>query len=58
MFGLGITEILIIGVIILLFTRAKKLPQIGGDLGKAISNFRHAFRGGEKRDGEVKKIDG
>ncbi len=56
MFGLGITEIIVIGVVILLFTRAKKLPQIGGDLGKAVTNFRYAFRG-EEKDSGMKKID-
>ncbi len=57
MFGLGITEILIVGLIILVFVSGRKLPQIGGDLGKAISNFRHSIRGEDKKEEDVKKID-
>ncbi len=58
MFGLGITEILIIGLIILLFTSGRKLPQIGADLGKAISSFKQSFRGEAPKDDPVKKLKG
>ena len=40
MFGLGATELMILAVIILLFFGARRLPEIGGNLGKAISEFR------------------
>ena len=40
MFGLGTTELLIIGGIVLLIFGAKRLPEIGKGLGGAIREFR------------------
>ena len=42
MFGIGTQEILIILVIGLVVFGAKRLPEIGGGLGRAIRNFRQA----------------
>lgn len=42
MFSVGPTQILLILVIVLLIFGAKKLPEIGGGLGKALHNFRKA----------------
>lgn len=42
MFSVGPMQILLILVIVLLIFGAKKLPEIGGGLGKAIRNFRRA----------------
>ena len=40
MFGLGATELLIIlGIVVLIFG-ARRLPEIGSGLGKAIKNFK------------------
>ena len=39
-FGLGPTELIIIPGIALLLFGAKKLPEIGSSLGKAIKEFR------------------
>ncbi len=44
MFGLGITELIIILVIILIMFGAGKLPEIGEGLGRGISNFRKSIR--------------
>jgi sec-independent protein translocase protein TatA len=44
MFGLGMSELLVILVIILIIFGAGKLPEIGGGLGKAIRNFKDANR--------------
>ncbi len=41
MFGLGATELLIIGGIVLLIFGAKRLPDIGKGLGGAIKEFRN-----------------
>jgi sec-independent protein translocase protein TatA len=42
--GFGVWELLIILVIVLVIFGAKKLPEIGGGIGKAISNFKRASR--------------
>ncbi|OIQ48804.1 Sec-independent protein translocase protein TatA [Pseudodesulfovibrio hydrargyri] len=40
--GFGVWELLIILLIVLVIFGAKKLPEIGGGIGKAISNFKKA----------------
>lgn len=40
MFGLGGTELMVIGVIVILIFGAKRLPEIGKGLGGAIREFR------------------
>ena len=42
MFGLGITELLVILAIVLLIFGPKRLKSIGSDLGSAIKGFRTA----------------
>jgi sec-independent protein translocase protein TatA len=40
LFGLGTQELIIILAIVFLIFGAKKLPEIGSGLGKAIKNFK------------------
>jgi len=40
MFGLGFTEILVIVLIVALLFGARRLPELGSGLGKAIKNFK------------------
>jgi sec-independent protein translocase protein TatA len=40
MFGLGHTELIVIGVIVFLIFGAKRIPEIGKGLGGAIREFR------------------
>jgi len=42
MFGFGVTELVIILVIILVIFGAGKLPEIGAGMGKGIKNFKKA----------------
>lgn len=42
MYGIGMQELLVILVIVVIIFGAKKLPEIGGGLGKAIRNFKRA----------------
>ncbi len=42
--GIGIPELLIILVIVLVIFGAGKLPMIGGNLGKAIKNFKGGIK--------------
>lgn len=42
MFTIGPMQILLVLLIVLVLFGAKKLPEIGGGLGKAIRNFRKA----------------
>ena len=44
MFGIGMTELLIILVLVLIIFGAGKLPEIGQGMGKAIGNFRKSVR--------------
>jgi sec-independent protein translocase protein TatA len=54
MFGLGMTEMIIILVIVLIVFGAGKLPDIGKGLGQGIKNFKKAV-GGQEDDGEASK---
>ena len=42
MFGIGMSELIIIMVIVLIIFGAGKLPEIGAGMGKAIKNFKGA----------------
>lgn len=50
MFGLGIGELIIILVIFIVIFGAGKLGDVGGDLGRAIRNFRKAMNEPEAID--------
>lgn len=39
----GLTGILIIIIVVLLFTGFNKLPQVGSDLGRSIKNFKRSL---------------
>jgi sec-independent protein translocase protein TatA len=50
MFGLGIPELLIIFFIVLLLFGAKRLPEAGAGLGKAIRSFKDALTGPAEKE--------
>jgi sec-independent protein translocase protein TatA len=55
MFGLGMSELFVILVIILIIFGAGKLPEIGGGIGKAIKNFKEATKDPSKEIEDDKK---
>jgi len=56
MFGIGMTEMIIILVIVLIIFGAGKLPEIGRGLGKGIKNFKASINEPDHSE-EHKKID-
>ncbi|MBI4774557.1 MAG: twin-arginine translocase TatA/TatE family subunit [Deltaproteobacteria bacterium] len=55
MFGLGTSEVIVIALLILVFFGARRLPEIGEGLGKAIREFRNVKKDlaqDDKRDDE------
>jgi sec-independent protein translocase protein TatA len=42
MFGIGMTELIVVLVVILIIFGANKLPEIGAGMGRAIKNFKKA----------------
>lgn len=57
MFGMGITELIIILFVIILIFGIGKLPEIGGGIGKAIKNFKKSLKGEDEIDVTPKKQD-
>jgi len=58
--GISIWQLLIILAIVLLLFGAKRLRNIGGDLGSAIKGFKSAMKEGEEEgeEGKLKDKDG
>ena len=59
MFGLGTTELIVIGIIVLLIFGAKRIPEIGKGLGGALREFRNIkneFKGADKGKEKKKEI--
>lgn len=60
--GIGVSELLIILVIVIVLFGTKRLRNIGGDLGGAIKSFRTAMKEGENdkkiADPESDNIEG
>jgi sec-independent protein translocase protein TatA len=50
MFGIGTTELLVVlGIVIILFG-ARRLPELGSGVGKAIKNFKAGLSGKDEID--------
>ncbi len=56
--GIGVWQLLIILVIVLLLFGAKRLRNVGGDLGSAVKGFKSAIKDGEAGvDAKLEKAD-
>ncbi len=55
MFGLGVTELLILLAIVLLIFGSAKLPQLGAGLGQSIRNFKKSLKEPDAIDVTPKK---
>jgi sec-independent protein translocase protein TatA len=57
MFGsLGPGELIVIFFILVLLFGAKKLPQLGEGIGKALKNFKQSVNEGESQQPEKKEL--
>ncbi|MBF0121216.1 MAG: twin-arginine translocase TatA/TatE family subunit [Desulfobacterales bacterium] len=57
MFGIGMSELVVILVIVLIIFGPGKVPEIGAAMGKAIRNFKTATTEPEKKEVEHKETD-
>ncbi len=48
MFGLGVSELFLILLIVIVLFGATRIPNIGKGLGEGISNFRRGLKGDER----------
>ena len=53
--GFGITELIIVLVIVLVLFGAKRLRNVGGDLGAAVKGFKSAIKDEEKKPDDSKE---
>ncbi len=57
MFGLGLQEVLLILLLVTLIFGARRLPEVGAGLGKAIKNFKAGVSGKDEIDVTPAKKD-
>ena len=50
MFGIGTTELLIVAAIVVVLFGARRLPELGAGVGKAIKNFKEGLSGKDEID--------
>lgn len=50
MLGLSPLELSVVALIVVVLFGAKRLPELGSGLGKAISNFRESYKDGQALD--------
>jgi sec-independent protein translocase protein TatA len=52
---LGLTELILVLILVVFFYGGKRLPQIGDNLGKGISQFKKSLRGSSPTEAEKEK---
>jgi len=53
MFGLSMSEIVVILLIVLLLFGGKKLPQLGSAIGLSIGNFKKGLKSGDDKKNQT-----
>ncbi len=48
--GLGLPEMALIALLVVVLFGAKKLPELGGSLGKGIQNFKKSMKDGAEEE--------
>ena len=56
MAGLGATELIVVLVIFVLLFGAKKLPELGGSIGKGIKNFKRGIDDAGEDDEDAEHV--
>ena len=51
----GLTEILVIVLLLVVVFGAKRLPQLGEGVGKALRNFKDGLKGDAEKDNDSKR---
>ena len=54
MFGLGFPELAIIAIVAILVFGPKKIPEIGGALGKTLRGFKEEMNSTQEEDSDFK----
>jgi sec-independent protein translocase protein TatA len=49
MLGMGTGELIVIAIVVIVLFGAKKLPQLGDGLGKALRGFQRAVNGADEK---------
>ena len=57
MFGIGTTELVIVAVIVVVLFGARRLPELGSGVGKAIRNFKSGLSSKDEIDVTPNKDD-
>jgi len=55
MFGIGTTELLIIGGIVVLLFGAKRIPEIARGIGQGVKNFRKEISSDTEKEEKTKE---
>lgn len=55
--GLGISEVLVIALVVLLFFGGKKIPELMKGLGKGVRSFKEGMNNVEKEIEEIKESE-
>lgn len=50
MFGIGTTELMVVFAIVVVLFGARRLPELGSGVGKAIKNFKEGLSGKDEID--------